>query len=70
MKHDVVAHAFELFDESPLVGALLLALDKVVAAEFVIWLPTLQDVVSDHEDGMRDRDDGFVVPVTAFDPRV
>jgi hypothetical protein len=43
------AHAFELFDEAPLVGVLLLALDKVIAAEFVVGLATLQDVEGDYQ---------------------
>ncbi len=59
-----------MLDEPPLVSVLVLALDEVVSAEFVIWLLTLQNVIGDHEDGMRDGDDGFVVPVAAFDPRV
>jgi hypothetical protein len=47
-----------------------LALDEVVAAEFVIWLSTLQNMVGDYKDRMRDGDDGLVVSVTSFDPRV
>src|SRR5450755_1561257 len=65
-----VTHAFELFDEPSLVGILLLALDEVVAAEFVIWLSTLQNMVGDYKDRMRDGDDGLVVSVTSFDPRI
>ena len=53
-----------------MVGILLLALDEVVAAEFVIWLSTLQNMVGDYKDRMRDSDDGLVVSVTSFDPRV
>jgi hypothetical protein len=38
LKGDAVSHAFELFDEASLVGVLGLALDKVVAAKFVVGL--------------------------------
>jgi hypothetical protein len=58
---DLVAHAFELLDEASLVGVLLLAFDKVVAAQFVVWLPTLQEVVNDDKNGMGDCDNGFSV---------
>ena len=49
MRARLEAHAFELFDEAPLVGVLLLALDKVIAAEFVVGLATLQDVEGDYQ---------------------
>jgi hypothetical protein len=35
---DLVTHAFELLDEAPLIGNLLLALDEVITAELLVGL--------------------------------
>jgi hypothetical protein len=53
-----------------LVGILVLAFDKVVATELVVRLSTLQYMIRDHKDRVRNGDDGFVVPVATLDPCV
>jgi hypothetical protein len=39
---DLVTHAFELLDKAPLVGILLLALDKVITAELLVGLASFE----------------------------
>ena len=46
-----------------MIGSLPLALEEVVAAEFVVRLAALLYVIGDHEDRVSDGDDGLVVSV-------
>jgi hypothetical protein len=39
---DLITHPFELLDEAPLVGILLLALDEVITAEFLVRLTSFE----------------------------
>jgi hypothetical protein len=55
------AQASELVDQAPGARLWIQALE-VVFAEFVVGLATRDDVVDDHEQRMRERYDGLLVP--------
>ncbi len=55
---DVVAHGFELGDESALAGGAVAAPVEVVASEVVVGLTGGEEMPGDHEDGVGDRDGG------------
>ena len=65
-KSHVVAHRLELLHEASLVGILLLALDEVVAAELVVGLIAFEQVIGNHQDGMRNGDDRLFVALASF----
>ena len=67
---DLVTHAFELLNKAPLVGILLLALDKVITAEFFVWLTSFEQMIDDYEDGVSNGNRRFLVAVTPFDAGV
>jgi hypothetical protein len=53
---DVVAHGFELGDESAFAGGVVATLVEVVATEVLVGLAGAEEVPGDHQDGVPDGD--------------
>ena len=65
---DVVAESFELFDQASDVGLVVVALHEPVAAEVVVGLAAIENVVGGHEDGMANGDSGALLAASAGEP--
>lgn len=58
---DCVAESFEFLDEAARSAFGVGATGEVVFAELAVGLPGGQDMPDDHQDGVRDHDDGFLL---------
>ena len=67
---DLVAQALKLADEAVLVGVAGVAVKEVVGAEVGVGLPTLKEAGGDHQDRVRHRDRGALVPASSLQPGV